>query len=208
MIQRRHILIAIAVFTLISVAYFLLVLYPRIGKVPIDIVVNPSDASISIDDRRVSSGTQYLNPGTYTFKAEREGWFPDEVSVTISDRLSSVALLPTPSSDEAREQAERDSTVREGLSSIAANARGLDIRSAYPILNELPYSDVSGPFKIDYGFNQDNTKTPYLIVSYSTPHGRNKAIDWLKANDTNLTTTEILFEDFQNPTYQPEDNHE
>jgi len=208
MIQRKHILITVAVFILICVLYYLLAIYPRIGKIAVDILVNPNDATITLNGSRISPGTNYLNAGPYTLRAEKEGWKADEVTVSVSNELSAVALLPQPVSEEAKQQAKKEATTRGGLSSIAANARGLDIRSAYPILNKLPYSDTSGPFKIDYGFNQDNSKIPYLIVSFSTPHGRSKAIKWLADNKTDLTSTEILFDEFINPIHKEEDAHE
>lgn len=208
MLQRKYILIAVAAFVLICVAYYLLVLYPRVGKVSVEVFVNPSDAVITLDGARISPGVNYLHTGSHTFKAAREGWTADEVVATISDELSAIALLPQPVSEEAKEQAIREVKTREGLGSIAANARGLDIRTANPILNKLPYSDTAGPFKIDYGFNQDNTKVPYLIISFSTPHGRSRAINWLVDTGADITTTEILFEDFVSPIYKHEDPHE
>lgn len=208
MIERKYIIAVIVGFIVICILYFLLVLYPRIGKLPVEVLVNPSDATVYLNDARISPGTHYLHAGTFTFKAEREGWSPDEVNLTISDELSSVALVLTPITAEAIEQAERETQTREGLSSIAANARGLDIRSAHPILNELPYSDTAGPFKIDYGFNQDDSKTPYLIISFSSPNGRVKALDWLKDNGLDITTTEVIFEDYRSPIFKEEDSHE
>lgn len=208
MIQRKHIIIVLIAFSVLCMFYFLLAIYPRLNKIPVEVLVHPNDATLSVDGKGFSPGTIYLHPGAHSFKAEKEGWKTDEVSVTISNDLTSIALLPIPESEEAREQARRESRVREGLSSIAANMRGLDIRNSYPILSKLPYSDISGPFKIDYGFNQDDKKTPYLIISFSTPNGRREAIQWLKENDTDITKVEIIFEDFENAAYKEEDTHE
>lgn len=208
MIQRKHITITITIFLGICLLYYLFVLYPRQGKVAVDILSSPMSATISINDSPSSVGTTYLPTGTYTLKATEEGWESKEITITISEEVSEIALVLTPISTEAKEQAKKESLTREGLSSIAANVRGFTIRNTYPILNSLPYSDISGPYKLDYGFNQDDKKTPYIIVSFSTPNGRHEAIQWLKENGTDLTRTEIIFEDFTNPTYREKDPHE
>lgn len=209
MIQRKYIVITLVAISILSVLYFLFSTYPKIGKIPVEILVYPEDAKVYTDD--ITTGnTVYLKSGEHTFKAQKDGWVTDETTVTISDTLKTIALLPSPESTEAKELANsaEGSSKREELAGIAANTRGLDIRSSYSILNKLPYSDISGPFKIDYGFNQDDKKTPYIIVSYSTPNGRRKAIRWLQDNGTNLTMTEIVFEDFINPTHKEKDAHE
>lgn len=207
MLQRKHVITIILAFIIVCLMYFLLVMYPRIGKIPVEVLVNPDGASIYIDNNRATPGIHYLHEGSHTFKAEKAGWTPDEVAVSVTDSTTSVALLPQPESSEAKQQAERDSLIREGLSGVAANVRGLGIRNSYPILNDLPYSDPSGPYKIDYGFNQDDKKTPYLVVSFSTPNGRSEAIDWLKDNDVDPTSLEIIFEGFESPIYKKEDAH-
>ena len=208
MIQKKYIFIVLAAFAVICLLYFLFFTYPRLGKIAVDIRVNPEDAAIIIDGDKSHAGTVYLRPGTHTFKAAKSGWFADEVTVSVSKNNATVALLPQPDSDEAQQQAEDDAMKREGLSSTAANTRGVDIRSANPILNKLPYSDISGPYKIDYGFNQQDEKTPYLIVSYSTPHGREKALKWLKSNKLDVTTTEVVFQDFISPIHAEESGDE
>lgn len=202
MIERKHIFVGLALFILICVFYYLFIVFPRQDKVAVEILVNPSDASVYIDNEKSGAGKKYIHPGTHVFKAEKEGWTASGVTLDITDDTSIIALLPTPTSEDARLEAQKDAEKREELAGIAANTRGLDIRNTTPILNELPYSDTSGPYKIDYGFNQDDKRTPYLIVSYSTPNGRKEAIDWLIANEVDTTTLEIIFEDFINPIHK------
>lgn len=207
MIHKKYIIITVAIFLGICLLYYLFVVYPRQGKVAVDILTHPESATVTVNKNRGNTGTNYLPAGTYTFKAEQEGWEPEEITVAISEEVSQVALVLTPVSAAAKEQAKNDSLEREGLYGIAANTRGLDIRNTHPILNELPYSDTTGPFKIDFGFNRDDKKTPYLVVSYSTPNGRIEAIDWLRENKVDTTTTEIIFEDFRSPIYKETDTH-
>lgn len=211
MIQRKYIIISVITFIILCCLYFILIVYPRLGKIPVQVLVYPEDAKIFINGKVSSSGTIYMSADTYTFTAKKTGWIDDEVTATISEDLQSIALLPTPTSEEAHTSADTPgaATRREELAGIAANTRGLSIRKKYPIINKIPHSDLTGPFKIDYGFNQDDRITPYIIVSFATPHGRKEAIKWLKKNGADITATEIIFENFKNPlSTKQEINHE
>ncbi len=207
MINRKFIVLSGVIFVGVCLLYFLLVILPRIGKVPVEILVHPNDSTITINGNRSASGIQYLSVGEYTVKAEKDGWIADEVKVSVSDEINQIALLPRPNSNEAREIAEEDNLEREGLAGVKANARGANIRSDYPIINKLPYSDIAGPYKIDYGFNRDDTTVPYLLISFTTPKSRQKALEWLQNNEVDLTTTEIIFSDFVNPIKNQEKFH-
>ncbi|HRJ06811.1 MAG TPA: PEGA domain-containing protein [Candidatus Saccharibacteria bacterium] len=176
---------------------------------PVEIAMHPSDAKVTVNDETHSSGTVYLKPGDYTLIAKREGWDDATTTVSVKDEPRSIALVLEPNSQEARELLENESVIteREALAGIAANARGEDIRAKTPILSKLPYSDIFGPFKIDFGFNQDDNRTPYFIVSFATAKGRRLAIEWLKKQEVDLVKTEVIFEGLNNPFSNLEVSH-
>lgn len=209
MIQRKYIVLIAAGFFVFCLLYFILVTFPRIGKTSVEISSHPSDATIIINDETRSPGTVYLKPGDYTLIAKKKGWSSATTTVSVGDDSRSMALVLEPNSQEARELLEDDRVVteREALAGIAANARGEDIRTKNPIIDKLPYSDISGPFKIDFGFNQDDNQTPYFIVSFSTAKGRRLAIEWLKKQEVDLVKTEVIFEDLNNPFSNLEVSH-
>lgn len=201
MIKQKYILIGFLGFFLLGLLYFLLVTYPRLGKVAVEVLAHPSDTTITIDGDAYSPGTIYLRPGEYTLLAKKNGWTNATASIIVTKQPRSVALVLEPDSVQAYKILEDEKVIaeREALAAVTANARGEDIRSRYPIIERLPYSDISGPFKIDFGFDQLDKTTPYLIVSFSTPKGRRLAIDWLKKNNVDLVKTEVIFEGFNNP---------
>ncbi len=208
-IQRKHIVYIVLVFAALCVVYFVFVTLPRLGKVAVDITTHPEDAIVYINGNESPSGTVYLRPTQYDFSARKKGWETATATVTVSESNKTVALLPDPVSQEAIKEAEDPEVqaLRESLAGIAAIARGNTLRNENPIINSLPYTDVSGPFKIDFGFEQEDKSTPYLIVSYSTPNGRQAATSWLKKKGVNLTKTEVIFSDFENPLSVKEVTH-
>lgn len=208
MLNRKYLLIGGGFLLGVCLLYFLLVTLPRIGKIPVEILAHPNDSTITINGDRTRTGIRYLTEGEYVVRAEKNGWLADEVKVSVSDDVNQIALLLGPNSDEAFEIAEEDAIEREGLAGVKASARGASIRSDYPIINKLPYSDIAGPYKIDYGFNQDDTTVPYLLISFTTPKSRQKALEWLQENRVDITTTEIIFSDFVNPIKNQERFHD
>lgn len=208
-IQRKHLLWLVFGFIALSVLYYLIVVYPRVGKVAVLIQVYPDDASVYIDDSKSHSGTIYLRPGSYSFAAKKDGWYDVNLTQDISEKNNQVGLVPDPKSTENRSLINTPSITaqREALAGVAATAHGEDLRSNNPIIDKLPYSDISGPFKIDFGYNRDNHNELYLIVSYSTPDGRQNALKWLEKNSVDLSKREVIFEDFINPSLT-EANHD
>lgn len=176
----------------------------RIGKQPVDITVFPEDAVVYINNQPVGGKTIYLQQGVYVFSAKKTGWSTDTQKVKVSNKPTSVILLPNPDSQEANDWLSNPEvqTQRESFGGEQANLRGINMRSANPIVNYLPYSDTSGPFEINYGYVGGDIMRIYLIVDYSTPNGRQKALGWIRSKGYNPTTFTIRFSDFKNPLLQ------
>lgn len=209
-LDRRRIIAISVIIVGVLVIWFIAVQLSRIGKTPVDVEVSPRDASVTIDGHGASTGTNYLTNGEYTFSASKQGYTTATQTVKISAENNYVALLPEPVSSDAIKEANSssESSWAETISGIASSRSGAALANDNPIIKSLPYSDISGPFKIDFGYNHDNHDSLYLIVSYSTPDGRQKAIAWLKQNKVDITDMEIVFADFNNPTDTNRENHD
>lgn len=207
--SKKAVIYVVGGFILICVLFFVFYTLPRIGKIPVNVLVNPSDSDVYIDGDKNNNKTVYLRPGEHSFTAKKPGWADNTVKISVSEENSNVGLLPTPNSQEAEDELgdQNNIRVREGIAGTAANARGLELRGVNPIINKLPYSEVAGPFKIDYGFNESDNKTAYILVTVSTPDGRVNALKWLDKNGVDITRTEIVFSDFTNPLYSQDGDH-
>jgi hypothetical protein len=58
---------------------------------------------------------------------------------------------------------------------------------------QLPFTDISGPFEIEYMHKQETT--PVIGIFHSTPDGRQKALDWLRSKNINPTNIVINYLD-------------
>ena len=209
-LNRRKIIIVAVVVTAVLIVWFVVVQISRIGKIPVTVESSPSNASITIDEKPAHTGINYIAQGSHTFSASKDGYETTDQTVTVDDTNNYIALLPEAISEDAIKEVSsgKESSHAETISGVASGKSGEALNANNPIIGLLPYSDVAGPFKIDFGYNQDNNDKIYLIVSYSTPSGRKNAINWLKKNKLDLTSTEIVFEDFVNPTVNKEENHD
>lgn len=200
-VKKNKFIILAVLLALVTIVVVLYLLVPRHeGEYKVTISVVPEDATILIDNKEVSIDNIWLTPGEYEFTAEKEGFAPDRVSRVITQDTT-VTLLPAPTSDEAiawASQAEVQLQI-EGLSGQKANERGVHISGQNPIIDQLPYVDIAGPFKIDYGYHgADNTAT-YLIIHKTTPNGRQAALEWIRKQGYDPTQLDIRFTDFKNP---------
>lgn len=198
-------LVAVRIFfvmTLLVLGIVALVNIPKIGKVAVEIQAYPTNAKITINNEQVRSGTLYLEPGTYTFKATADGYTDEVKQFTLTDTPLFVGLLPEPTSDAAikylqdHPQAQAD---REALGGIIANAEGDVLRDSLPILKELPYTDTNMLYAIDYGVTKDTPSHVFLVINNSTSEGRKNALKWLTEHKVDTATTDIRFGDFANP---------
>lgn len=67
--------------------------------------------------------------------------------------------------------------------------------SGLPLENQLPYTDINGPFKIVYMYKQGNTDV--IGVMNSTPDGRKKAIKWIESKNIDPSNIIINYLDIR-----------
>ena len=183
----------------ILMAFMLLNTLSHAGKVYASIYVLPEDATRKIEGKEVGGGI-WLEPGTYRFSAEKQGFTKDEQVIRVSADTPELYLLPTPASNETRRWASQEavSVKREMYAGLKASLVGENIRSSTPIIEFLPHYDIAAPYSIDYGLEENNHV--YLLVGNSTPSGRVRALQWLRDKGFNPSELDIRFDDFNNPT--------
>lgn len=199
--NTRLVAIGVGVFVLIVIIIGIFFSVNRMGKVKVSIDVLPNDSTLFVNGKKVDK-TVYLEPGTYTFAAKKDG-FVDATSVmVISEENNTVTLLPEAQSDEAIRWRERsaDQAIMESMGGKAADERGVSLRERYPLINSLPYEHVTDNFfSVHFGFEGDNNSSIYFIVGDANPAGRVDALNWIRSQNIEPTDLDIRFENFKNP---------
>lgn len=191
------------VFTLLAiVVYFSVVAISRIGETRVSIVVIPDDAKVTINGSLASAGNKYLKPGDYTFTATKTGWSTDVLSIKVGTDSVEVGLVPDPNSESAAKWLKDNPDIqlqREAIGGKQAQLTGDLLTEQTPLIKALPYEDIYGPFRVDFGPSEARKNGIFIEVSSSTPPGRAKFLQWLKQQGEDPTDLEIRYFDFANP---------
>ena len=198
---RQKWIIILVLFALL-ITFFISVAISRIGKTKVNIELIPNDSSLYIDGKKSNSGDNYLKPGKHKFVAKKIGFTDNEVVLQVNDEDLEIGLIPDPKSDEAIAWLSKNPEIqlkREAIGARMSSLLGGYIEDNTPIINELPYTDVEGPFTIDYGTTPDRLYGSFIEITDSTPLGREAAISWIKSLGYDPTNIDIRFDDFENP---------
>ena len=74
------------------------------------------------------------------------------------------------------------------------------------MISKLPYSDVTGPFTIDYGPSTTRKDGVFLLISDSSPRGRVNAFKWIRQQGYDPTDFEIVYTNVANPLAKEPEN--
>lgn len=189
----------LGIFVLLAIVALILPGIAHHGKIKVALVAVPADSSIYIDGQKSHAGNLYIKPGQHTFLATRALFSDYKTSLNIRSSQT-IDLLPSPDSQAAKDYLVQHPSVQQQREQIGGQQFANSSQSLAqnnPIITQLPYTDVNGPFTINYGIAGINHV--YLIVSNSSPNGRKAAIEWLVGQGYNPTTGDIHFADFTNP---------
>ena len=199
--QMKILVYVIATIVMAIIIYGLGITISHRGKIALRIIVAPSVAVVTLDNKEVQAGTIYVQPGAHTVRASLRNFQPGETKIKLSNNSSKTVdlmLVPTNEAGQAFLQAnpvyqqERESIGGQEISARQAQKEA-------PIIALLPVSTLSGPYKIDYGESQTRPGRTVLLISNSSPNGRVKALKWLKEHGANPADLEIIFTDFISP---------
>lgn len=208
--RRKKLMIIIGVAIIAFLLYQLIIFFSRQGETKVEIIVVPDDSAVSVNNETIKGKTLYLGQGDYTFSATKDGWTTDTQSVQVGKDALQVGLIPEPSSEEVKQYLKDNPNIqlqREAIGGLRANLKGQKIQDQNPLIEFLPYSQESPPFSIDYGLSKERKGDIFLLISDSTPNGREAAMDWIRLQGVDPTDLEIYFSDFPNPLAPKEEEH-
>lgn len=192
----------VLVIVLLVIAYNVVFVVSRLGETKVVVEAAPKDALIFIDGEEAHGGANYLSPGEYTVIARMSGFTDAEEKITVGDKTQNVYLLPEANSERARQYLEDNPDAqadREKLWDSIAYKQGQQTKSKTPIIESLPHTDIEQYFSIDFGPSDNSKIGTELIVSNSTPEGRENALKWIRQQGFDPTDYYIKFIDFDNP---------
>lgn len=200
----RLVVIFIGLALLMVIGYFIYRSIITQGKVEVEVVAVPGDATITLNNEKISTGTVvYLKAGEYTVKASKEG-YADFSSVTsikddVSDQIIAVPLEPV--SSEAKKWAEEhqnDYLALEGKSGESAQKQGEEFQTQNPIITHLPSDSLL--YTIGYKADPSDPTGNSIILEIDAADGyRQAAIYQISQWGYNPADFKINFRNYKNP---------
>ena len=201
-IRTKRIILSASIILSLIIFYYVSVAVSRMGKTEVTIDVAPNDAQVTISGKKGKVGTNYLKPGSYEVVVKNSNYYQQKKSFNVTKEPKYIGIIMSPSNSETEAKVASDKKIylqRESIGGQLALIRGNEIRSITPLINQLPYTDVAGPFSLDYGPSYLNGLGSFIEITDSSPDGRVNALKWIRSQGYNPTNLEIQFNDFQNP---------
>ena len=202
MIDQRIKLIAIiaGAVAIVLIGFGFINLLLRSGKTEVNIVVYPEDSKVTINDQPSATGTIFLEPGEYTFKANHSGWKEAVVTQTITNEPATISLLPEPETTEALEWINnntRSSLDREAVVGRIKDEEGRALYEDKQYTFDLPYT---GPdYEITYNETDQSPNGIEVLIIATAPSARTAALDYLRGLGYDPSVMYIKYVGFNNP---------
>ena len=204
--NKALIITAIVIFigiSLFAIVFGLLQYTERQGKTAVTFYTIPSDATIIVDNKKITSGsTTYLKEGNYSYTVSRDGFAEQTRSLSVNEYTDSSQFIMLEANSRVGTQWLRDNpektTEFESLAGQAAVERGDAARKESPIIDDLPLKNLL--FTIGYKNDTSDPSGNSIIVTVRSPEQyRQDAITRLSTLGHNLSDYKFEFYDMEDP---------
>lgn len=183
---------------------------PKIGKAEMDIVVAPSEATLTIDGQKAGPGKNYVTPGEHTLAVSLSPFEDVTRKVNTNDLKAGEQIFMYPKIDGSTEAARKwfqdHPKAGDELNALGAKENAVvtaRINKDLPLVKDLPYESTT--FIVGYSLNDDNTEIsyqvtllPYLLTNrpgYKEQllEFKAQAEEWLKNRGVDVSKVKITF---------------
>jgi hypothetical protein len=182
--KRLYLVIGLSVLVFILFALYIVRL--QIYSAKVNIVVTPSESSVTINGKPTKAGTYRVKPGSYVVRASLSGFTSSSVTVkAIKNQTVGAGVALTSNSSSTSNwyfTHPKDEQISEGISSHSNDVLSQQALQKVPLISLLPFTGPNFDYQINYG-NQNgaNAGTPIIYISASTTSGYQEALTWIKA---------------------------
>lgn len=198
--KRQLIVSAVIVVSILLLATLIWVILSGAGKITVGFVTMPSDSTITVNGRVVSHNTK-LAPGKYKVTLSREGFKTATRYIEVENKEGEIFGLSLEADSDIGKKYLEDNpdeiTVLENIGAIESRQSADTVTAKLPVINKLPRIDPDNLYAINYGPKDDGTI--FILIGNSATQGRKDAINWLKKEGVDITSTDIRYDDYISP---------
>jgi hypothetical protein len=206
--DKRRIIIGAILLIAVLMIWNMVLIISRQGLDKIVVQAIPSDATITLDNKTVGTGTIYVSPGKHTLTASRQYFSAVTKKFnTHKQGDEKIYLLLDPQSQEGIDWLNKhpqEQQLRETILSDQVSEQQQTLQNKYPILDKLPVDNSH--YRIDYSQSSDNS-IEYNVTLYALINGpsdrtrylqqlkqyKAEALKFLQDNGVDISTASITF---------------
>ncbi len=169
------------------------------GKVKVEVLVAPTDSSLTIDGLKTKPGTMWLTKTTHEFKATRQ-YFGDAkktLDLRTYDITLPIYLTPEANTPEADEYLKTHGEQQQAVESAGGikETRLQDQITKIPFLTELPFIAPGFEFQIDYDAEGDQNDVAHvtIYVGADTEQAKQDALSWITSRGVDPAKLHIVY---------------
>ena len=172
--QKKYIILALSILCAAMLLLIISTVIGRAGKTAVSFVVSPDETQIEFNNQKnTGSRTIYLKPGTYSFKAARNGFKENTIQTTVRDKPVRVVFALTPTGKVSKSEKSTNAPKIDKITTEALEKEQTKLAEANPVIKKLPIKN----FIYSIGYRADSSKENGIIVEIDAPKGyKNAAI--------------------------------
>jgi len=195
--QKKYIILALSILCAAMLLLTIITVIGRVGKTAVSFVVSPDETQIEFNNQKITgSKTIYLKPGTYSFKATRNGFREKIIQTTVRDKPVRVVFTLTPTGKISKLKKSTNAPKIDKITTEALEKEQTKLAETNPIIKKLPIKN----FIYSIGYRADSSKENSIIVEIDAPKGyKNAAVNEIRKAGFDPSKLNINFRDYANP---------
>lgn len=189
--RKRLILAAVIVFVLLVIAGICGLIVNLVNSATVEVVVAPTDATITIDGHEVDNGNHRMQPGTYDYTVERDGFVAAAGTIEVSNDAPAKLYVCLDTTEATAGWYDDDSTADADACQQVLDYQMFENEQAWldtdPILRVIPYHSYDKGFNIDYAVDEAGgftvSITPLSCNAQRADSLYEAALDYLRSQD-------------------------
>ncbi len=200
-------IIAIGVVFIISIVTISLIMFINYSNntVTLKILVTPTNSSIKINGSSSTIGIHHIKPGNYKITVSYPGFASQSKTFSVNKNSTKfVGIILQPNSATTANFYQINGYQEQMVEAISSNNNVSNSKAEVknePIIKYLPYVGPSLQYTIGYKVDPNNSTTPYITITSSTPQGRQNALSFIRSKGIDPTFLNIVFINQQPSAY-------
>ena len=172
----------------------------KAGKTLVTFEFAPSLAEASVDKRSVHSGKVYVSKGKHQLVVRLQNFSTTTQTIEVGDQDMNVSVSLNPSNDAGRKLLISSPQYQLEREAVGGQSKeSLNTLKTTPLTALLPAVSIRDAYRIEYGDSSTRPGQTVIIITDSSPDGRQNALRWIRSKGFDPTQLEIEYRDFANP---------